>query len=117
MVLATRYGGVGPVSAHRIAVALLLATLGCPGPKSDPATIAPASPSPTTDERRMPLAIVGHATRPPIDLNRAVAERLLDGRIGNWRDVGQPGARIRLIEGPAAGLELEEGIADGPLVT
>jgi poly-gamma-glutamate capsule biosynthesis protein CapA/YwtB (metallophosphatase superfamily) len=107
------------VNAHRIAVALLLATLGCPGPETDPAANPPAPPSPTTAERRMPLAIVGHATRPPIDLGRDLAERLLDGRVGDWRDVGQPGARIHLVEGPGADLALEDedGISGGPLVT
>ncbi|MEX2556832.1 MAG: CapA family protein [Actinomycetota bacterium] len=105
--------------ANRIAVALLLATLGCPSRDTDPAANAPtpAPASPTTDARRMPLAIVGHATRPPIDLSRAVAERLLEGQIGDWRDLGQPAARIRLIEGPSADLELDGGVAGGPLVT
>ena len=96
--------------------ALLIAALGCTGPQSDPAA-KDGGPSSTPEERGMPLAIVGHATRPPIDLGRSAAEVLLEGRVGDWRDLGQPPARLRLVEGASAGLELDEAAAGVPVVS
>jgi len=96
--------------------ALLIAALGCTGPQSDPVAKG-GGPSSTPEERGMPLAIVGHATRPPIDLSLSAAESLLEGRVGDWRELGQPPARLRLVEGPSAALELDEGTSGGPVVS
>jgi poly-gamma-glutamate synthesis protein (capsule biosynthesis protein) len=99
--------------------ALLIAAFGCTGPQSDPAAEGGgrSSPSSTPAEHEMPLAIVGHATRPPIDLGLSAAESLLEGRVGDWRVLGQPPARLRLVEGVSAGLELDEAADGGPVVS
>jgi poly-gamma-glutamate synthesis protein (capsule biosynthesis protein) len=49
----------------------------------------------------MPLALAIHPGRPPLDLSRAVAERVIAGEVADWRELGTGSGPLRLVAGPA----------------
>ena len=68
-------------------------------PASTPAS-SPESGSATvrTPARlEVPLAIVMHPTRSPLDIDAALARDLLAGRIASWSELGAAGGRLRMV--------------------
>ena len=47
----------------------------------------------------VPLALVMHPTRAPLDIDVALARDLLDGRAATWSELGAAGGRLRVVTG------------------
>jgi len=88
--------------ALRLVVALVLVLLSGCSDDVDPVrggsspTAGPPTPSATVATSPGDLAVVGHATRPRLELTRRAADRLLGGQVRRWRGlrvvVGREGA-------------------------
>ncbi|MGH8833734.1 MAG: CapA family protein [Actinomycetes bacterium] len=78
-------------------------TSGEPGSRPPSAVVSsPASDSATASapaQLEVPLALVMHPTRSPLDIDVAAARDLLDGRITSWSELGAAGGRLRVVTG------------------
>ena len=110
---------------HLALVATVLA--GCaeaPTADSSPGTTpTPATPRPSSTVGRAsaPLVVVGHATRPQLNLTRAQFRRLTSGRVSRWRGMrvvaGLPARRaVAAVERDAGTLAVVPLAAVGPTV-
>jgi poly-gamma-glutamate capsule biosynthesis protein CapA/YwtB (metallophosphatase superfamily) len=100
-------------TALLVAGAALAALLGAC--TSDPAPAPAPSPSASAEESlppppwvteeapelptTRPLVLAVNARRPPIVLAQAVAEWVIEGRVQDWEELGQPAAPLRVVEG------------------
>jgi len=68
-------------------------------PESPPASSPESGPATARTPARLevPLAIVMHPTRSPLDIDRARARELLAGRIASWSELGAAGGRMRVV--------------------
>jgi poly-gamma-glutamate capsule biosynthesis protein CapA/YwtB (metallophosphatase superfamily) len=95
-----------------IAGAVLLAVLAASCSTADPPAGEPASRSPSASassptsgsatasapaQIEVPLALVMHPTRSPLDIDVARARDLLAGRIATWSGLGAAGGRLRVV--------------------
>ena len=100
--------------ASGIAAAVLLAGLAASCSTADPPsgtsasrTLASSAPSPATSTAtasppgpvEVPLALVMHPTRSPLDIGLALARELVAGRIATWSELGAAGGRLRMVTG------------------
>jgi poly-gamma-glutamate capsule biosynthesis protein CapA/YwtB (metallophosphatase superfamily) len=74
-----------------LAAALLVSLAACTDedPEADPSETPVSSPTlvadPPPERPEPPMVVVGHATRPQLDLSQRVAERIIDGRLDSYR--------------------------------
>ncbi|MGB0099019.1 MAG: CapA family protein [Nocardioides sp.] len=89
-----------------VVVALLLAacTSDPPEPTPDPPPVSDSTPPRVSETRppaptTRPLVLATNARRPPMDLPKAVAGWIRQGRVTNWKELGQPQAPLRVVDG------------------
>jgi hypothetical protein len=58
------------------------------------------------------MAIVMHATRPPLDLAARVARRVLDGTVRTWAELGAGTGRVRVVERATPRAEIRAVVRD-----
>ena len=66
-------------------------------PASPPARTATPTSEPTT---YVPIVLAVHATRPPLDVPRELAERILAGTVVDWAELGAPAQPLRVVASP-----------------
>lgn len=59
--------------------------------------------TPTPEPTYVPLVLAVHATRPPLDVSLAAAERLLAGAVADWAELGAPAQPLRSVAAPDVG--------------
>ena len=68
---------------------------GSPTARAPAASPGPPSPPDPVD---VPLVLVIHATRPPLDIGLDLARDVVAGRVTSWRELGASGGRLRLVD-------------------
>jgi poly-gamma-glutamate synthesis protein (capsule biosynthesis protein) len=70
-------------------------------------TSSPA-PDPPADRPQTPLVLAVHASRTPLDVTAAAAQRIVAGMIDNWSELGAAAGPLRVVASPV----IEEAAAD-----
>jgi poly-gamma-glutamate capsule biosynthesis protein CapA/YwtB (metallophosphatase superfamily) len=67
-----------------------------PASSNSPTEVSPETPAPSP-AHSVPLALVVHATRPPVDVALSDARRVVASGATRWSDIGQSGGRMRVL--------------------
>jgi poly-gamma-glutamate synthesis protein (capsule biosynthesis protein) len=115
----------GAAAALAAVLGLAACTSGTGSPAAPRESLVPSvqSPSavPEVDRPEEPLVVIGHATVPQLDLTAAQAERLLAGKVRDWRGFhvvrgGGPAALVRAVARDPSYLAVVPVSAVGPTV-
>lgn len=108
-ILRARAAAIAAVAATGLATAALApgsvpADAGAPRAKAEVLGARITRPAPPRDDR---VILTAALTRPQVDVPGDLYEHILDGGRVTWRELGQPGGRVRLVATPRAARAIE----------